>query len=61
MSKKKVERVTVKYSEVFSRAEVVYYRLSCGCVFNWVDIFPPTFCPFCGRMIDYAGPEEGEQ
>ena len=59
MSKKKVERVTVEHSEVFSIADVVYYSLSCGCVFYWVDVYHPTFCPFCGRMIDYAGAEGG--
>lgn len=57
---KKIERVTVELQEPFS--PVVCYGLSCGCSFDWMDKYPPTYCPFCGRLIDYAGPEkEGEQ
>lgn len=66
MTKKKIERVTVVRAGVFHRPSkligVVDYVLSCGDTFFWLDAYPPTYCPFCGRMIDYAGPEEeGEQ
>lgn len=59
---KKIERVTVAIADPEQPLNITYYRLSCGDTFEWMDRYPPTFCPFCGRMIDYAGPEEeGEQ
>lgn len=53
---KKVEHVTLGCEP---QIEVVHigYSLSCGDSFEWCDKYPPTFCPYCGRMIDYAGPE----
>lgn len=56
---KKIERVTVDRVQQLDPAPLIY-RLSCGDSFFWSDSYPPTFCPFCGRIIDYAGPEGGE-
>lgn len=53
---KKIERVTVERLQQVDPPPIVY-RLSCGDLFSWSDIYPPTYCPFCGRLIDYAGPE----
>ena len=63
MTKKKIERVTLERADVFRpqwRVKAADYTLSCGDSFFWLDGYPPTFCPFCGRMIDYAGPEGAE-
>lgn len=58
---KKIERVTLeRIGEDAPNNAPVRYFLSCGDVVSWNDKYPPTFCPFCGRMIDYAGPEGAE-
>ena len=55
---KKQERCTVERVQQ-TRVPVLVYRLSCGDLFEWADIFPPIYCPFCGRMIDYS--KKGEE
>lgn len=56
---KKQERVTVeRVGEDSPDFNAIRYFLTCGDAFTWGDGYPPAFCPFCGRAIDYAG-EEG--
>lgn len=57
---KKQERTGVKkFIEKAFACEVDAYHLKCGDAFMWPCDYPPTYCPYCGRIIDYS--EKGEE
>lgn len=40
-------------TDVYDYIPTSYWRflMSCGCDFDWMDRYPPFYCPCCGRKV----------